>query len=126
MRLGFAVKVLGAGGLASHDTRRHQSDPSLGVSLDHLEAIFGYLEDNDIRFYRMATGLAPYASHPELTRFRDQPHRFAERLAEVGEHARRLGLRLTSHPGQYTVLKDRKSTRLNSSHANISYAVFCL
>src|SRR3712207_5019495 len=25
-----------------------------------------------------------------------------------------------------TVYKDRKSTRLNSSHANISYAVFCL
>src|SRR5947209_9847120 len=25
-----------------------------------------------------------------------------------------------------TVFKDRKSTRLNSSHANISYAVFCL
>src|SRR3712207_8202694 len=24
------------------------------------------------------------------------------------------------------MLKDRKSTRLNSSHANISYAVFCL
>src|SRR3712207_7544744 len=24
------------------------------------------------------------------------------------------------------VCKDRKSTRLNSSHANISYAVFCL
>src|SRR3712207_8695046 len=29
--------------------------------------------------------------------------------------------------GTYKViLKDRKSTRLNSSHANISYAVFCL
>src|SRR5690348_17696061 len=25
-----------------------------------------------------------------------------------------------------TVLKDRKSTRLNSSHPSISYAVFCL
>src|SRR5947209_14735753 len=25
-----------------------------------------------------------------------------------------------------TMSKDRKSTRLNSSHANISYAVFCL
>src|SRR3712207_8126735 len=25
-----------------------------------------------------------------------------------------------------SVLEDRKSTRLNSSHANISYAVFCL
>src|SRR3712207_8836526 len=28
--------------------------------------------------------------------------------------------------GALTVHRDRKSTRLNSSHANISYAVFCL
>src|SRR3712207_7503954 len=26
----------------------------------------------------------------------------------------------------YSAILDRKSTRLNSSHANISYAVFCL
>src|SRR3712207_8869483 len=29
-------------------------------------------------------------------------------------------------PQLYTYNADRKSTRLNSSHANISYAVFCL
>src|SRR3712207_7042897 len=29
-------------------------------------------------------------------------------------------------PGEGHNLQDRKSTRLNSSHANISYAVFCL
>src|SRR3712207_7998508 len=29
-------------------------------------------------------------------------------------------------PGRVQPVKDRKSTRLNSSHANISYAVFCL
>src|SRR3712207_8122890 len=28
--------------------------------------------------------------------------------------------------GSYVCQADRKSTRLNSSHANISYAVFCL
>src|SRR3712207_8320966 len=28
--------------------------------------------------------------------------------------------------GNFTAPVDRKSTRLNSSHANISYAVFCL
>src|SRR5947209_9622752 len=28
--------------------------------------------------------------------------------------------------GTLAVVQDRKSTRLNSSHANISYAVFCL
>src|SRR5947209_10091592 len=29
-------------------------------------------------------------------------------------------------PDKLPEIKDRKSTRLNSSHANISYAVFCL
>src|SRR3712207_8405951 len=29
-------------------------------------------------------------------------------------------------PPGFTANEDRKSTRLNSSHANISYAVFCL
>src|SRR5947209_16829535 len=29
-------------------------------------------------------------------------------------------------PRRAKILQDRKSTRLNSSHANISYAVFCL
>src|SRR3712207_9251444 len=46
------------------------------------------------------------------------------RLGDAGRgHARlRGGLRL-HRPGG---VRDRKSTRLNSSHANISYAVFCL
>src|SRR3954468_1099407 len=104
MRLGFAVKVLGAGGLPSHDTRRHASGPHLSVSLDRLEAILGYLEDNRIGFYRMATGLAPYASHPDLPRFRDQPRECAGGLARVGARANAAGIRLSTHPGQYTVL----------------------
>src|SRR3712207_8991457 len=33
---------------------------------------------------------------------------------------------LRKHLGATTQVQDRKSTRLNSSHANISYAVFCL
>src|SRR5438445_6384589 len=32
----------------------------------------------------------------------------------------------TSRPASPREHRDRKSTRLNSSHANISYAVFCL
>src|SRR3712207_8009633 len=36
-----------------------------------------------------------------------------------------LALRGPHRPREHSTL-DRKSTRLNSSHANISYAVFCL
>src|SRR3712207_8938251 len=39
----------------------------------------------------------------------------------------RHGAQLYSNPDAFaTPTLDRKSTRLNSSHANISYAVFCL
>src|SRR3712207_7026331 len=34
--------------------------------------------------------------------------------------------RISRAPAATAVKTDRKSTRLNSSHANISYAVFCL
>src|SRR2546430_13354627 len=33
---------------------------------------------------------------------------------------------MTGSDGQFYLAEDRKSTRLNSSHSQISYAVFCL
>src|SRR3712207_9326470 len=44
----------------------------------------------------------------------------AEREAELGR------LREKAADASAQLAEDRKSTRLNSSHANISYAVFCL
>src|SRR3712207_8596315 len=38
----------------------------------------------------------------------------------------RARARVAEAAGSHRRLADRKSTRLNSSHANISYAVFCL
>src|SRR3712207_7341096 len=40
--------------------------------------------------------------------------------------SRRSALLLLAWPQRRHDPRDRKSTRLNSSHANISYAVFCL
>jgi UV DNA damage endonuclease len=103
-RLGFAVKVLGAGGLPSHDARRWQSAPHLRHSLERLRRILDYLDSNDIRMYRVATALAPYASHPDLPRFHGQVDDCSEELAALGDVVRDRDIRLSSHPGQYTVL----------------------
>src|SRR3712207_8030423 len=86
---------------------------------------------------------------PYTTLFRSVPS-LAERRADIpllvrhfmkrsseaaGVPAREFGedalaaLQAYSWPGNVRQLRntvDRKSTRLNSSHANISYAVFCL
>jgi UV DNA damage endonuclease len=114
MRLGFAVKVLGGGGLPSHDARRWRSGPHLRVSLERLKDVLEYCDAHEIRMYRMATALAPYASHPDLHGFRQQPRECAAELAEIGRLARELDIRLSSHPGQYTVLnsEDERIRRL--------------
>lgn len=104
MKLGFAVKILSRNDLPSHDTRRWQSRPDLGTSIAYLHRIFDYLDEIGVRMYRMASAVAPYASHPELSQFRDQPQKFAAELRALGDHARTVGLRLSTHPGQYTVL----------------------
>ena len=104
MRLGFAVKVLGDGGLPSHDTRRWQSGPHLRRSLEALGAVIAYCERNGIRMYRMTAALAPYATHPDLPQFHGQVDECREELAALGATAREAGVRLSTHPGQYVVL----------------------
>jgi UV DNA damage endonuclease len=103
-KLGFAVKVLGEPDLPSHDTRRWQSGPHLGVSLERLRRILDYLARSRIEMYRFSSSLVPYGTHPDLPQFHGQIEECAEELASLGEHARTLGLRLSSHPSQYVVL----------------------
>src|SRR3712207_8088907 len=67
---------------------------------------------------------------PYTTLFRSPDQNLCRCLRHAGPQPHRaapLDLRLpgTKRRGQEHV-RDRKSTRLNSSHANISYAVFCL
>src|SRR3712207_8595295 len=61
---------------------------------------------------------------------RDQRDRLlhveAERLAERERAHVECVLEKADARGSFGASEDRKSTRLNSSHANISYAVFCL
>src|SRR5947209_16078656 len=75
---------------------------------------------------------------PYTTLFRSVVDAFEEnfpvRIAVVGGApleaadviARDETVAVHSHESRAEFLLDRKSTRLNSSHANISYAVFCL
>ena len=124
-RLGFAVKVLGDGGLPSHDTRRWASSPHLRCSLERLSRILDYLARCDIRMYRLATALAPYASHPELPQFHRQVEECADELAAIGKVVRRSDIRLSSHPGQYTVLNSRTvGSRLPQSRSLKSRRLF--
>src|SRR3712207_7858258 len=69
---------------------------------------------------------------PYTTLFRSPEHPRAQRRQQDRRRHGRRTLQLEAPYGEGVVdlvdqfAPDRKSTRLNSSHANISYAVFCL
>src|SRR3712207_8170514 len=74
--------------------------------------------------FRSETGEIAGAGHASATgRFDDEQLFYLMARGIPAEEARRLVVR-----GFFAevIAQDRKSTRLNSSHANISYAVFCL
>src|SRR2546422_1776605 len=60
---------------------------------------------------------------PYTTLFRSRAHDDLDPRGRAPRVRARIG---ESSPGQPAVERDRKSTRLNSSHGYISYAVFCL
>src|SRR3712207_8463756 len=83
-----------------------------GVSINNLA-----LNENDIGEYRTFLKLAPPLRHED------------DRQAVIAALAEGLiDVIVSDHNPQDVETKrlDRKSTRLNSRHANISYGVFCL
>src|SRR3989449_3946169 len=76
---------------------------------------------------------------PYTTLFRSQAHDFYRPISQcrlsagvdesgklVGLHIRVSGQSINAFLNPQGIKEDRKSTRLNSSHGYISYAVFCL
>src|SRR5258708_8450704 len=62
---------------------------------------------------------------PYTTLFRSSQNA-APRIKEINEKLRDLSGKILAVQNTFTDRRDRKSTRLNSSHQIISYAVFCL
>ena len=119
MRLGFAVKVMGAPGLKSNDTRRWQQGPHLRVSLGYLAEIFGYLRKHQIHMYRMSSDLAPYATHPTMPQFHGMVRESAGDLALLGRLAREADIRLSFHPSQFIVLNSESEELTRKSMADL-------
>jgi UV DNA damage endonuclease len=120
-RLGFAVKVLGGGGFKTNDARRWQSGPHLSRSIELLDAAFDHLDANDLRVFRMSSSTVPYGTHPDLPElhYERQIAECEPALAELGAKARRLGLRLSTHPGQYSVLNSVDPTVAAKARADV-------
>ncbi len=75
---------------------------AVGQNLDALETILPWNAERGIRLFRVGSELIPFASHQQFTF--DWRAEFGERMRAIGALARGLGIRLSMHPGQYTLL----------------------
>lgn len=110
MRIGFAVKVLGEGGIKECDARRWQNEPHLRCSVEMLHQVFDYCHRNGLNMYRMSSDLAPYLTHPDLPQFHNQLDEAQQDLEALGAKAREYNLRVSLHPSQYIVLNAADET----------------
>lgn len=114
------MKVLGAAGLKSNDSRRWQQRPHLRVSLRYLAQIFDHLDANDIRMYRMSSDIAPYVTHPDMPQFHGMIKESRDELKVLGQRAKELGLRLSFHPSQFIVLNSPDPVLVQKSIADLA------
>src|SRR5690242_21090676 len=81
-----------------------------------VDALFAFIEDAPLVIHNAAFDLK--FLNAELHRLSRGPIPYARAIDTIEIAKTRI-------PGARYSLEDRKSTRLNSSHMSISYAVFC-
>ncbi len=89
------------------------------ANLDALFRVTDFLERHRILLYRIGSNVIPFGSHPinELTWWEE----FAPELAMLGRRLRALGVRVSTHPGQYTVLNSPAAAVVTGAIAELEY-----
>jgi UV DNA damage endonuclease len=89
------------------------------ANLDALETILLWNEAHGVEVFRLTSNLVPFASHPVNTlRWWDD---LAGRLRDLGRLISRAGMRLSTHPGQYTVLSSERPGVVDAALAELEY-----
>ena len=88
-------------------------------NLDCLQRILQFNVEHDILFFRITSDLVPFASHA-ICRFNWQSY-FRDRFAVIGNFITRHKIRVSMHPGQYTVLNSPDTAVIERSKKELLY-----
>ncbi|WP_214041567.1 UV DNA damage repair endonuclease UvsE [Methanoculleus sp.] len=84
-----------------------------------LREILRFNRRECILFFRIASGLVPFASHPVCTAAWQDT--FAGTFREVGRFVREHGMRISMHPDQFVVINAKDPGIVNRSVAELRY-----
>ena len=89
------------------------------LNLAALERILKWNVAHGIHFFRVASSVVPFASHPAFTL--DWRAALSEELANIRAFVQQHDLRLSVHPGQYTVLNSPDEKIVARAVAELEY-----
>ena len=124
MRIGYACTTVGVPdtALKSCILKNANQERILELTahnLSSLENMIDYNIANDIRLFRISSALVPFGSEPSNTvHWWDY---FAERFVQIGEKIQKSGMRVSMHPGQYTVLNSPNENTVSRAVADLFY-----
>jgi UV DNA damage endonuclease len=88
-------------------------------NLAALDRVITFLQRHTILLYRITSNLIPFASHPvnELAWWDE----FRPQLTAIGHRIRDFGIRVSTHPGQFTVLNSPTAVIVKAAVAELEY-----
>lgn len=94
---------------------------TLEQNLICLQDILRFNVERGLLFFRINSDLVPFASHP-ICQF-DWPNTFRETFAAVGQFIRAHDMRISMHPGQFTLINSPKEDVFERAVADLLYHV---
>lgn len=124
MSIGYACLALGVPGSSMKSCIMKNADDDLllsliGSNLDALGRLISYNAKNGIRMFRISSDLIPFGS--SLAEKLPWQERYSEKLGSIGAEVRRTGMRVSMHPGQYTVLNSTDENIADRAAKDLEY-----
>lgn len=124
MRIGYACLALGIPdtgirGLTLAKTREETLLDVTGHNLASLQRLLEYNRQAGIRLFRMSSDLVPFGSGGANPLPWDRI--FSDELQALGRLALACGMRLSMHPGQYTVLNSPREAVCDAALDDLEY-----
>lgn len=124
MKIGYACLSLGANARTNHgfvfrNLSQDRFITAVAENLQGLMDILAYNLANGILLFRISSDIIPFGSH--LAMDYPWPKIFQAELAEIGGLIRRHGMRVSMHPGQYTVLNSPDPQVAENARRDLEY-----
>lgn len=126
MSVGYACITLGVSGTGLRTcTKKNATEEKImeiiASNLDALEHSIEYNRKNSITLFRISSDLIPFGS--DETNQIPWWDMFQERFEQIGNKIKKYGMRVSMHPGQYTVLNSPRKDVVERAVEDLRYHV---